>query len=128
MPSGSMPSHFAIFDYWKDKCITKDGDVYFEEEILLNKVDAECVITDWGEPQCWACGKIIPVENEKNYEEWIKANDFNKIYSCKTLTKNVERAHIVPKAISQNDDPSNLFLLCPRCHKESPDVRNRKCF
>jgi hypothetical protein len=35
------------------------------------------------------------------------------------------RAHIVPYAHSQNDNPSNFFLLCDYCHRIQPDTASR---
>ncbi len=34
----------------------------------------------------------------------------------------LERAHIVPASLGGRDEPSNLVLLCRRCHLENPNV------
>lgn len=39
--------------------------------------------------------------------------------SCK---HHLERCHIVPDAPGGKDEPSNLVLLCKRCHAENPNV------
>lgn len=51
---------------------------------------------DWSEAEnhCWRCG-------------------------CK---KNLERCHIIPNSLGGKDEPSNLVLLCKRCHAEDPNV------
>ncbi len=35
---------------------------------------------------------------------------------------NLERCHIVPEALGGKDEPSNLVLLCHRCHIDNPNV------
>lgn len=51
---------------------------------------------DWSEAgsRCWRCG----------YE------------------KDLERCHIIPDSLGGKDEPSNLVLLCKRCHAEGPNV------
>ena len=58
--------------------------------------DESGLSVDWAEAdeRCWRCG-------------------------CK---KNLERAHIVPHAMGGKDEPSNLVLLCKRCHADGPNV------
>ncbi|WP_434294973.1 HNH endonuclease [Clostridium botulinum] len=36
--------------------------------------------------------------------------------------KSLERCHIVPDALGGEDKPSNLVLLCHRCHLDNPNV------
>lgn len=36
----------------------------------------------------------------------------------------LERCHIIPRSLGGNDEPSNLVLLCPRCHLENPNVKD----
>ena len=57
----------------------------------------ECGLSvDWAEAEshCWRCG----------YE------------------RNLERCHIIPDSLGGKDEPSNLVLLCKRCHAEGPNV------
>ncbi len=35
-----------------------------------------------------------------------------------------QRHHIIPYEFSQNDDPSNIHLLCERCHRDAPHTPN----
>jgi len=59
----------------------------------------ECDIgVDWAEAleRCWRC-------------------------SAKTI---LHRAHIVPHSLGGLDEPSNMVLLCNRCHGEAPNVRD----
>ena len=58
--------------------------------------DESGLSVDWAEAheRCWRCG-------------------------CK---KNLERAHIIPHAMGGKDEPSNLVLLCKRCHADGPNV------
>ncbi len=36
--------------------------------------------------------------------------------------KRLERCHIVPESLGGKDEPSNLVLLCHRCHIENPNI------
>lgn len=57
----------------------------------------ECGLSvDWAEAEshCWRCG----------YE------------------RDLERCHIIPDSLGGKDEPSNLVLLCKRCHAEGPNV------
>lgn len=37
----------------------------------------------------------------------------------------LERCHIVPEALGGKDEPSNLILLCHRCHLENPNIADK---
>lgn len=69
------------------------------EEIVdywCGRID-ECTLSvDWSEAheRCWRCG-------------------------CK---RKLERCHIIPHSLGGKDEPSNLVLLCRRCHAEGPNV------
>lgn len=57
----------------------------------------ECGLSiDWAEAKerCWRCG-------------------------CK---RNLQRCHIIPDSLGGKDEPSNIVLLCKRCHAEGPNV------
>lgn len=57
----------------------------------------ECGLSvDWAEAKymCWRCG-------------------------CK---KDLQRCHIIPYSMGGEDKPSNLVLLCKRCHADGPNV------
>lgn len=59
----------------------------------------ECDLSvDWSEADthCWRCG-------------------------CK---KDLERCHIIPDSLEGKDEPSNIVLLCKRCHADGPNVRD----
>lgn len=60
------------------------------------RVDECGLSVDWSEAEshCWRCG----------YE------------------KDLERCHIIPDSLGGKDEPSNLVLLCKRCHAEGPNV------
>jgi hypothetical protein len=38
------------------------------------------------------------------------------------LQKPPSKCHIVPRSLGGTNDPSNLVLLCGRCHREAPNV------
>lgn len=56
-------SHFSIFDYWKDKAITKTGEIvlagdeYADPPVFVVEFDFE--------PSCWGCGLPVITELEK---------------------------------------------------------------
>ncbi|MCL2421793.1 MAG: HNH endonuclease [Defluviitaleaceae bacterium] len=57
----------------------------------------ECGLSvDWSEADthCWRCG-------------------------CK---QHLQRCHIIPHALGGRDEPTNIVLLCSRCHAEGPNV------
>lgn len=59
----------------------------------------ECELSiDWAEAEerCWRCG----------YE------------------KRLQRCHIIPDCLGGEDKPSNLVLLCERCHIDAPNVES----
>lgn len=117
-------SHYKIFDYWKDKCITRDGEV--TDRITDNSID---VVTDYGEPCCWSCGKPVDLTKSKTYDELLISNQLSKIYGFQKVKTSLNRCHIVPHALGGTDeDPSNLFLMCSECHEESPDTSNPRNF
>jgi len=61
--------------------------------------ESECgLAVDWAEAheRCWRCG----------------------------YKSHLHRCHIVPKSQGGPNDPSNLVLLCGRCHREAPNVKD----
>lgn len=102
----SLPNNYEIFNYWKDKQFS----------------NRNVIVTDWLEPSCWCCSKPIQVETP----EMIANEDFKKVWN-RTRGK-LERCHIIPKALGGPDTPDNLFLLCPSCHRESPDTISKEMF
>lgn len=119
-PREALPLHTVIFDYWKDKAITRDGDV-----VNLNEADSDAmdVIVDWGEPRCWACGMFIDVEDTPTYQKSVKDGNIKRIYGLAKVRNKLNRCHIVPHMFDGDDkDPGNLFLLCKDCHEKSPDT------
>lgn len=120
MPNTSFKK---IFNYWKDKEITKDGKVIVGYGYGSDRVDNTVpVIVDWGEPQCWCCGRIIPAEDNPKYDELLNNGKIEDIWELKEVRSHLQRCHIVPDMLGGEDKPENLFLMCARCHSESPDT------
>lgn len=46
----------------------------------------------------------------------------NICWSCEAQTSSLERCHIIPRSKGGTELPSNLVLLCRRCHHEAPSV------
>jgi len=131
-----MSKMFDVFNYWKDKCITEDGDVMIEygyegyDKEALSKVDSIPVVYDWGEPECFACRAYLYDYEPypKNYDECLADESNNGLRKIWDNQHTFERAHIYPKAMGGKSSADNIFCLCPRCHKESPDTRFPKEF
>lgn len=121
----TIPSHKVIFDYWKDKCITDKGEVAIEGKYSYN--NSILVITDWGEPSCWGCDKPIDIYSNPAYSLDVKYN-VRAIWDYKEVRNKLQRCHIQPRALTQNNQPDNIFLLCKRCHRDSPDYINPQFF
>lgn len=60
-------------------------------------------VLDIGEPSCFACS-------------WYSTSE------SKPMAHGLERAHAMPKSIGGSNEPSNLALLCKRCHLDAPDT------
>lgn len=58
--------------------------------------------------------------NESDYS--VDASDAHtRCWRCGYKTK-LERCHIIPRSLGGEDIPSNLVLLCSRCHIENPNI------
>jgi ribosomal protein L37E len=51
--------------------------------------------------------------------DWAEAHEH--CWRCGYKSQ-LERCHIVPDSLGGSNDPSNLVLLCRRCHREAPNV------
>lgn len=51
--------------------------------------------------------------------DWADA--YKRCWRCGYQSK-LERCHIIPHSLGGLDKPSNLVLLCGRCHREAPNV------
>lgn len=57
----------------------------------------------------------------------LKGNAEWHCWACGDESRDLERAHIEPASAGGSDaDPTNFFLLCPRCHREQPDAAPRE--
>ena len=125
-----FPSHKRIANYWFNKCISKDGKII---DINNKRDDDMIVIEDYGEPECWLCGKPFHLHNSEknNYYKLVESEnekDIESIYDLKSVKSSLERCHIVPHSLGGSDDEDNLFLLCKKCHAQSPDVLKKEYF
>lgn len=116
--------HYEIFNYWKDKYISKDG--LIRDSKNREKSD-KLVVCDWGEPSCWACGKVVDIRETK-YLECLVNDDYEKIWNYAKTKSELIRCHIIPRTKGGTTNPENLFLMCPNCHQESPDTSNPRNF
>ena len=71
---------------------------------------------DLDEPRCFACDKPA----YSNY----RGNNYRKRWEQAHL----EKAHIIPHALSGPNTPDNYFLLCSECHRLAPTTAYREDF
>ena len=107
-------AHSKIVNYWKDKAIISDGEIVLEKDADFK--NSEPVISDIGEPECWACGKPIDSVYELKTYEKLLADNPEKIWDYAKVKSKLNRCHIYPKCAGGNEEPSNMFLLCECCH------------
>lgn len=117
-------SHTKIYDFWCGRYISSDGEVYSE------KVSGSVPVIDDAEyPRCWACGKRVKhIEDSPEYQKCVEDKDARSMYRLKESKSFLNRCHIVPFAFGGSDEPNNLFLLCEKCHSESPDTDDYRNF
>lgn len=51
--------------------------------------------------------------------DWAEAHE--RCWRCARKTR-LERCHIIPHSRGGEDTPSNLVLLCKKCHLENPNI------
>ena len=68
----------------------------------------------WALPACFACG-FSGTDDHDAVADWQLWNHAR-----------LERCHLVPSALGGGDEPSNLVLLCTRCHHDAPNVADPK--
>ena len=102
-------SHAVIARYWR---------AYESEHGALPWDD----IVDWGEPNCMACGFCWP-DAECAY--WAADKECKHDDPITHWNKSgLEKCHVVPLYLGGIDDPSNIVLLCSRCHDKQPDDKD----
>lgn len=114
-------THYDIFNYWKDKAINSKGEIEInygykgnnEEWLNHNTVP---VVHDWGECRCFACDIDFYEEDVSDYKD-----DLKLLWNAKKYGSKLEMAHIIPRKLGGEMTAKNLFLLCKRCHRDSPD-------
>lgn len=123
----NTPSKGEIATYWADylvKCNREEFDRY-----------PNAMTADFGEPDCWACGRYDPHFND--IQEFLKIRgitkeDYNSDYRRYTFLMwemaSLERHHIIPLSLGGSDDSSNLCLLCLRCHEAAPHTDDADYF
>lgn len=55
--------------------------------------------------------------------DFSEANERCWRCGCK---RNLQRCHIIPHSLGGKDEPSNLVLLCKRCHLDNPNVADEE--
>jgi hypothetical protein len=86
-----MPEMNAIVKYWRAQ----------------DRPELESFFIGWGEPFCFACGWLPPVEDGRP-DSWARAASW------------LDRAHLHDRCNGGPDEPHNLVPLCHLCHDEMP--------
>lgn len=119
-----VTKHSEIAEYWKDRCITENG-LACADTVPIPSIP---VVVDCGEPRCFACGELPKkIDDDDSYEKALNEG-WKKIWDLPVTKSFLNRCHIVPHMFDGKDEPKNMFLLCERCHIESPDTENPRNF
>lgn len=119
----------VIVKYWRDKAITSSGEVipddgkYHEDQIP--------VVEYITEPRCFACGKWVHgIGEDDAYKLVEQGHPVETLWNGSgSERQGLERCHVLPRQAGGSDtDPSNMFLLCHKCHEESPDTSMPRLF
>jgi hypothetical protein len=66
---------------------------------------------------------------ENHIDESYLGVDFSesrqRCWRCGYETKSLQKCHIVPESLGGLSDPSNLVVLCGRCHRDAPNVKHK---
>lgn len=109
----SVPSRKQIAEYWKDKCISKSFEIidHYEE-------GAEPVVSDWGEPECWACGKFNEkIYDNPKYDAAIEGKGVMRVWDFPESVY-LQKFFIPSKVQGDKSKPSSYFLLCKKCYQK----------
>jgi len=98
------PTKVSIVDYW----------IQNAEDLGLEEID-------FANPNCFACGQLPSqalgyAANKTNTPKGLKWSEKTRL----------QKAHVVPRSLGGNNEPSNFLLLCDICHKECPDIKDRE--
>ena len=86
------------------------------------------MITDPGEPECWACGMFNhKIYDNPKYDRLINTKSCMRIWNFPEV-RYLQKAHIKSRMLDGENIPSNYFLLCKECHQESPDFVDDRYF
>jgi 5-methylcytosine-specific restriction endonuclease McrA len=112
----SMPSIKSILKYWASSQASKriidlnkrlSIDLEFNDFKYINNDFHYCTVD--GEDNLVAHSKVKPFcfSCYDKYNKWEK----------------LERCHIIPRMLGGLDNPSNLIMLCTRCHLDNPNTK-----
>lgn len=119
--NSTTTTHHSIAEYWFGRGICEDGSI-LDDVFAPDFSNALSVFSlHTLKPHCWACGA--------EYDGELLAAKDKTFFDCyDEASSKLNRCHILPKQFGGSDLPSNLFLMCENCHRESPDTRNKRAF
>jgi hypothetical protein len=101
-------AHAVIARYWRDYQ-TEHGKVPWG------------FMYDWGEPICFSCQHVYLLGGSecKYWQAGMECKHADPITHWNK--SGLEKCHVVPLYMGGADEPSNIVLMCSRCHDAQPD-------
>lgn len=90
-------------------------------------VSAKAIDAYWRNELRTNGSKWYPLLGDTVFEN-ILEGDSTCCYACGRAHKNLTKCHIVPHGLGGSEDPSNMFLMCGRCHDANPDTVHPRLF
>tara|TARA_R110000824_G_scaffold387419_1_gene582711 strand:+ start:43 stop:711 length:669 start_codon:yes stop_codon:yes gene_type:complete len=113
----NSPSVTKIVEYWSNTPALVETDKTGEkhEEWFTPAIDI-------GEPSCFGCGIWS--------SGWDRGKDWKECWkiAASDSYRSLQRAHIVPRSLGGNNEPSNFVMLCKQCHFKNPHTTNRDLY
>jgi hypothetical protein len=91
-----MPTLVGMVNYWRD---------HYTE--VFPNLKASWI--GWGEPFCFRCNWLVPVEDPYTRTSWSVATGW------------LERGHLHDRSGGGSNEASNLVPLCQFCHRSMPE-------
>ena len=105
-----MPSLNVIAKWW----CSADGQARIRQINDRHGIDlgASLGSSDLDTAHCWACNQA-PSGGRKRYQDSFMG---------------LERCHVIPSGLGGSNEPSNLVVMCSKCHSDNPDTADESAF
>lgn len=112
----NMPSRGQVAKYWRNKGLNSCGQIVYYDGISLDIIP---IIVDFEFPSCFCCNGGIDITDNPKFHTHEGTKYAHRIWDYPKV--NLTRCHIIPDSLGGTCDADNLFLMCDKCHVESPD-------